>query len=164
MDLITPESGLIIWQLIIFTIVLLILRKFAWKPILSALRAREDSISEALQSAEVARIEMESLKADNEKLLREAKAERDNILKDASKVANEIKETAKAEAQTISDKMVDDAKSSIEAEKKAALKEIKDQVAELSLQITEKVLRKELDNDKAQKGLIQDYMKDLGVN
>lgn len=164
MDLITPESGLIIWQLIIFTIVLLILRRFAWKPILSALRAREDSISEALQSAEVARIEMESLKADNEKLLREAKAERDNILKDASKVANEIKETAKAEAQTISDKMVDDAKSSIEAEKKAALKEIKDQVAELSLQITEKVLRKELDNDKAQKGLIQDYMKDLGVN
>lgn len=164
MDLIIPESGLIIWQVIITILVLFVLGKFAWKPILSALKTREDSIEEALQAAEKAKAEMTSLKADNEKLLREAREERDKIIQTASKAANDIKEKAKEDASKISDKMIEEARASIQSEKQAALTEIKDQVAELSLQISEKLLRKSLEGDKAQKELLEKYIDELKLS
>lgn len=90
MDLITPEVGLIFWQTIVFLVLMLILAKFAWKPILGAVRTREESINEALASAEDARKEMQNLKADNEKLLQEARAERDEILKEARQLKEKM--------------------------------------------------------------------------
>lgn len=164
MDLIIPESGLIIWQVIITVLVLYILGKFAWKPILNGLKTREDSIEEALLAAEKAKEEMASLKADNEKLLIEAREERDKIIQAATKAANDIKEKAKEDASRIGDKMIDDARASINAEKNAALKQIKDQVAELSLQISEKLLKKSLESDKAQKELLEKYIDELKMN
>lgn len=162
--MLNPESGLIIWQTIITILVLFVLGKFAWKPILSALKTREDSIDEALKAAEKAKEEMANLKADNEKLLREAREERDKILQSANKTAADIREQAKEEASKIGDKMVEDARATIESEKQSALKEIKDQVAELSIQITEKLLRHKLENEKAQKDLINSYIDELKLN
>ena len=164
MDLITPAFGLIFWQTLIFLVVLFVLGKFAWKPILGALKSREDSIDEALRLAEKAKEEMKSLKADNQKLLAEAKTDRDNMLKDAAKLSEEIRDQAKQDAKLIGEKMIDEARISIENEKNNALGQIKDQVAELSIQITEKLLRKNLSDDKAQQGLIKDYMKDIKLN
>lgn len=164
MELIIPESGLIIWQTIITILVLFILGKFAWKPILSALKTREDSIEEALQAAELAKQEMANLKADNENLLKEAREERDKIIQAAAKIANEVKEKAKEDASKIADKMLEEARASIDMEKQAALKDIKNQVAELSLQISEKLLRKNLEGDKAQKELLGSYIDELKLN
>lgn len=164
MDLITPGFGLIFWQTIIFLVVLFILGKFAWKPILGALKSREDSIEEALLSATKAKEEMANLKADNENLLAEAKQERDKMLKDAAKMGDELRDKAKEEAKVIGDKMIDDARVSIESEKEDAIRQIKDQVAELSIQITEKLLKKNLSDDKSQQELIKGYMKDIKLN
>ena len=157
MDLITPAFGLIFWQTIIFLVVLFVLGKFAWKPILGALQSREDSIDEALKSAEKAKEDMANLKTDNEKLLAEAKLERDKMLKAAAKLGEDLKDQAKEDARLIGDKMIDDAKASIESEKNEAIKEIKDQVVELSIQITEKLLKKNLSDDKSQQELIKGY-------
>ena len=164
MDLITPGFGLIFWQTIIFLVVLFILGKFAWKPILGALKSREDSIEEALLSATKAKEEMANLQADNENLLAEAKQERDKMLKDAAKMGYELRDKAKEEAKVIGDKMIDDARVSIESEKEDAIRQIKDQVAELSIQITEKLLKKNLSDDKSQQELIKGYMKDIKLN
>ena len=164
MDLITPAFGLIFWQTIIFLVVLFVLGKFAWKPILGALQSREDSIDEALKSAEKAKEDMTNLKADNEKLLAEAKLERDKMLKAAAKLGEDLKDQAKEDARLIGDKMIDDAKASIESEKNEAIKEIKDQVVELSIQITEKLLKKNLSDDKSQQELVKGYMKDIKLN
>ena len=164
MDLITPGFGLIFWQTLVFLIVLFILGKFAWKPIMNALRIREESIQEALDSAVKAREEMERLTADNEKLLQEARAERDVILKEAATAASKLKEAAKEEAGKISSKLIEDARKTINAEKESALHEIKSQVALLSLEITEKLLKKSLADNKEQKALIQQYLKDTELN
>jgi len=164
MDLVTPGIGLIFWQTLTFLIVLLILSKFVWKPIMNALTAREGSIEDALNAAEQARKDMEKLSADNEKLMFEARLERDKIIKDASAMASIIREEAKDDASKIADKMVEDAKHTINLEKQAAINEIRNQVAELSLLISEKILRKNLSNDKNQKALIEEYMKDLNQN
>ena len=164
MDLITPALGLIFWQTIIFLVVLFVLGKFAWKPILGALKTREESIDEALKSAVKAKEEMANLKADNEKLLAEAKQERDNMLKDAAKMGEDLKDQAKVDARLIGDKMIEEARASIENEKNDAIRQIKDQVAELSLQITEKLLKKNLSDDKSQQELVKDYMKDLKLS
>ena len=164
MDLIIPDSGLIIWQAIIFLIVLLILRKFAWKPILGALSEREASIENALLAAENAKKEMANLKAENEKLLEQARLERDNTLKGASEAAKQITEDARTEASKISSKMIEDAKLVIDTEKKAALSEVKNQVALLTIEVTEKILRKNLSEDKAQQELVESYVKDLKLN
>jgi len=164
MDLITPGFGLIFWQTIIFLVVLFVLGKFAWKPILGALKSREESIDEALKAAEMAKEEMANLKADNEKLLAEAKQERDKMIKDAAKMGEKLKDKAKGDAQVIGDKMIEDAKATIESEKDNAIRQIKDQVAELSLQITEKLLKKNLSDDKSQQELIKGYMKDIKLN
>lgn len=164
MDLITPGIGLIFWQTVTFLIVVFILSKYVWKPIMNALKAREGSIEDALNAAEQAREEMEKLTADNEKLMAEARLERDRIIKDASSMASKIRGEAKEDASIIADKMVEDAKHTINLEKQAAINEIRNQVAELSIQISEKILRKNLSDDKNQKALIKEYMKDLNLN
>ncbi|MCH7402540.1 F0F1 ATP synthase subunit B [Belliella kenyensis] len=164
MDLIIPSSGLIFWQLIGFLALLFILVKFAWKPILSALEERETSIENALKAAEQAKAEMANLKAENEKLLQEARIERDNILKTANDAAAKMIEDAKQAAATEGAKMIESAKGVIENEKKAALTEVKNQVAQLTLEVTEKLLRKNLATDAAQKALVDDMVKDINLN
>ena len=164
MELLTPGIGLIFWQTVIFLTLLFILTKFAWKPILNALRIREESIEEALSSAHKAKEEIENLKSDNAKLLEEARHERERILKEARETANDFKEQAKNEATEMADKIVKDAKASIESEKMAAMADVKNKVAELSLEVAEKVLRKQLDNEKEQKKLIGEYLKDVKLN
>lgn len=164
MDLLTPGTGLIIWQLIIFTGLFILLAKFAWKPILSSLKEREESIQTALDQAEKAKIEMASLKSDNEKLLKEAREERDKILRDARTASNHIQEEAQASAKKIGDKMIEDAKSIINTEKQAALRDVKAQVAMFSLEIAEKLIKKNLADDKSQKELTESLIKDLKLN
>lgn len=164
MDLVTPDLGLIIWQLIVFLIVLFVLRQFVWRPILGALKSREFQIEDSLRAAEQAKDEMEQIKMDNEYLLYEARVERDQMLKDATIVANKIKDDAKAETSKISEKMVADAKSEIENEKKAAMDEVRNLVSSLSVEIAEKIIREELKDKKAQKGLVDKFLKEAKVN
>ena len=164
MDLITPGTGLIFWQLFGFLGLLFILIKFAWKPMLAALEERESSIENALKSAEKARNEMANLKSQNEKLLSEARLERDIILKKASDASVKMIDEAKEDAIKAGAQMIANAKSVIETEKKAALADIKIQVASLSLEITEKLLRKNLSDDKAQKELVDGFVNELKLN
>lgn len=164
MDLLIPGSGLFIWQLVGFLVLFFLLSKFAWRPILDALKVREMSIQEALESAESAKAEMAKLQADNQKLLEEARIERDTILKDALAAANMIREEAKEEANKIGNKMIADAKAVITTEKNAALNELKNHVATLSIDIAEKVIRKNLSTDKAQKDMVEELVKDIKVN
>jgi len=164
MELLTPGTGLIIWQTIIFVGLFFLLAKFAWKPILSSLKEREQSITEALSTAEKARQEISLLKSDNEKLLKEAREERDRILREAREVANRLKDEAHADAKKASDKIVEEARAAINIEKQAALKEVKIQVAMFSLQVAEKLMKKSLANDKAQKELVEEFIKDLKLN
>ncbi|MCS5490640.1 F0F1 ATP synthase subunit B [Algoriphagus limi] len=164
MDLITPGSGLIFWQLFGFLGLLFILIKFAWKPMLAALEERESSIENALKSAEIARNEMANLKAENEKLLAEARLERDTILKKAQEASNKMIEEAKTEAQKQGAQLIENAKAVIETEKKAALADVKNQVAALTLEVTEKLLKKNLSDDASQKALVDEFVKDLKLN
>lgn len=164
MDLLTPGSGLFFWQTIIFLVLFFMLRKFAWRPILNSLRIREESIQDALDAAKSAKEEMAQLKADNEELLREARSERDKILKDATVVANKLKDEAKDEASKITEKMIEEARESIESEKNAAIKQVKNEVASLSLEIAEIVIKKNLEGDKAQSELVSQYLKDSKFN
>ena len=164
MDLLTPGLGLIFWQAVIFLLLVFLLGKFAWRPILDSLRIREESIEEALQAADEAREEMSQLQSENEKLLAEAREERDVLLKEASKIASELKDEAKVDAKKITAKMIEDAKASIISEKNAALKDVRDQVAELSVEIAEKLIRKSLGDDKAQKTLVNEFLAEKNVN
>ena len=164
MELLTPGLGLIFWQVVIFLLLVLLLGKFAWRPILDSLKIREESIEEALRSADEAREEMSKLQADNEKLLAEAREERDVLLKEASKVANELKDEAKKDAKKITAKMMEEARLAIASEKEAALKEVRDQVAELSVEIAEKLIRKTLGDEKAQKALVEDFLSEKNIN
>jgi F-type H+-transporting ATPase subunit b len=164
MDLLIPGEGLILWQLIIFVALIFLLSKLAWKPIISSLREREKSIQDALDTAEKARLEMAQLKSENQALLKEAREERERILRDAQTAANLLKDEAQADAKKAADKIIEDARAAINIEKQAALKDIKIQVSMFSLQIAEKLLKKNLDNDKAQKDLVQGYINDIKVN
>ncbi len=164
MELLTPGTGLIIWQAIVFLLLFLLLSRLAWKPILTSLKEREVSIQSALDSAEKAKLEMASLKADNEKLLKEAREERDKILKEAREAASRLSEQAQQEAKKTADKIIDDARAVIQSEKAAALTEVKTQVAMFSLEIAEKLIKKNLSTDTAQKDLIQGYIKDIKLN
>lgn len=164
MDLLTPGSGLIIWQLIIFVLLFILLSKLAWKPILGSLNEREQSIQNALDSAEKAKLEMANLKSDNEKLLKETREERDKILREAREAANRLHEQAQADAKKNADRIIDDAKSIITTEKNAALREVKAQVAMFSLDIAERLIKKNLKEDKAQKELVETFIKDLKIN
>lgn len=164
MDLIIPSAGLIFWQLFGFLALLFILIKFAWKPMLATLAEREASIDGALKAAEQARNEMANLKAENEKLLQEARLERDTILKKAQDASAKMIEEAKTEAGKQGALMIENAKAVIETEKKAALAEVKTQVAMLTLEVTEKLLRKNLADEKAQAALVDEFIKDLKLN
>lgn len=164
MDLITPSSALIFWQLFGFLGLLFILIKFAWKPMLAALEERETSIENSLKAAEQARNEMANLKAENEKLLQEARLERDSILKKAQEASVKMIDDAKNEASKVAAEQIENAKAVIETEKKAALTEVKNQVALLTLEVTEKLLRKNLSDEKAQKELVEEFVKDLKLN
>lgn len=164
MDLLIPGEGLIVWQLIIFVLLVLLLSKLAWKPIINSLHDRERSIQEALDTAEKARHEMSLLKLENERLLNEARQERDRILREAREIAIKMREDGQLEAKRASDKIVEDARAAINVEKQAALKDVKVQVAMFSLEIAEKLMKKNLSGDKAQKELVETYVKDLKVN
>lgn len=164
MELLTPGTGLIIWQLIVFVGLFFLLSKLAWKPIISSLKERETSIQDALSTAENARLEMSKLKADNEKLLKEAREEREKMLRDARDASNRMKDEAQLEAKKTADKIIEDARAAINIEKQAALKEVKIQVAMFSLAISEKLMKKNLSDDKAQKELVEGYIKDLKIN
>jgi F-type H+-transporting ATPase subunit b len=164
MELLTPGTGLIIWQIIVFLLLVILLGRLAWKPILGSLKERELSIQTALDSAEKAKQEMASLKADNEKLLREAREERDKILREAREAAARMHDQAQADAKKTADRIIDDAKAIIETEKQAALRDVRELVATFSLQVAEKIMRKNLSDDKAQKELINTYINDLKLN
>ncbi|PTX22607.1 ATP synthase F0 subcomplex B subunit [Pontibacter mucosus] len=164
MELVTPGIGLIFWQTVVFLLVLFLLGKFAWKPIMNALQERESSIENALSAAEKAKLEMQALKADNEKLLAEARLERDKILKEATDAANSIVETAKQKANEEGARMIEQARESIENEKRAAITEVKNMAASLSLQIAEQILRKELSDKNAQQALAQEYIREVTLN
>lgn len=164
MELLTPNSGLIIWSGIIFLTLFFLLAKLAWKPILSSLKEREDSIQHALDAAESAKKEMANLKADNEKLLREAREERDKILRDARDAANRLHDQAQADAKKNADRIIEDAKAVIHTEKAAALRDVKAQVAMFSLEVAEKLIKKNLADDKSQKELTDTFIKELKLN
>lgn len=164
MELLTPGTGLILWQAIVFVLLFILLSRLAWKPILASLKERETSISDALNTAEKARQEIASLKSDNEKLLKEAREERDKMLKDARDAANRMKDQAAADAKKQGDKIIEDARIAINIEKQAALKEVHTQVALFSLEVAEKLMKKNLAGDKAQKDLIDGYIKELKLN
>jgi F-type H+-transporting ATPase subunit b len=164
MDLLIPSPGLIIWQLFIFIGLFFLLKAYAWKPILSSLKEREDSIQQALDAAEKAKIEMASLKSDNEKLLKDSREERDRILREARDAANRLHDEAQVAAKKNADKIIEDAKAIIQIEKQAAMRDVKAQVALFSLEISEKLIKKNLAEDKQQKELVDTYMKDLKLN
>ena len=164
MDLVTPSIGLVFWSTMSFGILIFILTKFAWKPITAALKEREDSIHQALQAAEQARLQMDALKNDNEKLLREARAERDQILKEAREIKDSIVNKAQKEGDEMKKKLVAEAADAINKEKQAAMMELKAQVATLSVDIAEKILRKQLEKTPEQQALINDNLKNLTLN
>ena len=156
--------GLFFWQAIILVILIVLLAKFAWKPILTALAAREEGISNALLAAENAKKDMQNLKADNEKLLAEARAERDLMIKEAREIKEKMIADAKSEAQGQGEKMIESAKATIESEKNAAMTELKNQVSSLSLEIAETLLKGELSNKEAQTKLVEKMLGDAKLN
>lgn len=163
MNFTAPES-LIFWTTTIFVVFFILLRKFAWKPILGAVKSREESINNALAAAERAKSEMQNLQANNEKLLAEARAERDAMMKEAREIKDKMINDAKAEAQTQAHKLIEQAKVAIDAEKNAAMSQIKMQVSDLSLQIAEKLLRNELADANKQSQLIEKLLDDVKLN
>jgi len=164
MDLITPEFGLVFWTAITFLFLLLILRKFAWKPILGAVSEREEGIKDALASAENARKEMENLTADNERILKEARLEREVMLKEAREIKTKMIADAKDEAQEQANKMIAQAQMAIESEKKSAMAELKNHVAGLSIEIAEKVVRQELSDKGRQLELVESMLGEAKLN
>jgi len=164
MGLVTPDIGTIFWMLLMFIILLVILKKFAWKPILSALDKREKSIEDSLRSADRAREEMEKLKADNEKTMAEARLERDNMLKETKQTSEKILSEAREKANEEGRLLIEATRELIKNEKTAAVDEIRKQVAELSVDIAEKILREKLKDDKKQKELVDKLLKDIKLN
>ena len=156
--------GLFIVQTVLFIGLFLLLKKFAWKPILGAVNEREEGIKNALDSAKEARQEMESLNADNERILKEARAERESMMKDARQIKDTMINEAKDEAKAEATKIIEQAQATIQSEKQAAIADLKSQVAELSIGIAEKVVRKELANDKDQSKLIEDLLKEVTIS
>jgi F-type H+-transporting ATPase subunit b len=164
MQLVTPDIGLIFWMLVSFLIVFFILKKFAWNTILNMLHEREDRIEQDLKAAANAREEMEKLQANNERILNEARAEREKIFREAQDMKTQIVGEAREQAIMEKDKIMNDARASIEAEKNAAIREIRNIAAELSVQVAEKLLRNELSNDQKQKELIGQLIENMPVN
>ena len=164
MELVQPAFGLIFWMLVSFSIIFFLLKKFAWPVILTALDERERSITDALNAAQKAKQEIEGLKADNENLLQEARNQRDLILKEAREAKDSIISDAKVKATEESERLRKMAREEIQNEKNAAIAELKNHVAELSIQIAEKVIRQQLSTDSKQKEFVQDLLKDVKLN
>ena len=160
MSLLTPNPGLIFWMLIIFLVLVFILSKYAWGPIIKGLDEREEEIQGALDLAKKTKEEMAKLKSDNERLIIEANAARDRILKDAKDAADRLIEAAKDKATAEGNRMIENAREVIKSEQVAALAQIKKEVASLSIDIAEKVLRRELSDKTAQEKLVADLVKD----
>jgi len=164
MELVTPSIGLVFWTAIAFICLLILLRKFAWKPILQAIYDRERFIDDALNKAELAKKEMTRLAAQNEDLMKQARAERDELLKEAKTLKDNIVNEAKTQAQAEGAKLIEKARIEIENQKKAALAELKGQVSTLSLDIAERVLRSQLDDKGKQQDLVASLLKDVELN
>jgi len=164
MELITPAIGLIFWTTLTFAILFFLLKKMAWKPILGAVEDREKSINEALASAEKARKEMQNLTADNERILKEARNDREELLKEARSMREQMIEEAKGEAQKEADKLVAKAKEGIVNEKLAAIADLKNQVADLSVGIAEKLVKDQLSSKDKQVALIETLLKDVKLS
>ena len=164
MGLVMPDFGLFFWMVLSFSILLFVLRKFAWKPILKALSDRENSIDEALKSAQLAKDEMTKLKADNEVILREAVLEREKIIIEAREMKESIMRDAKTQASLEAHKVMENAKAAIEQEKASAINEIREIVANFSIDIAEKILKEHLDNEEHQKKLVNKYVDQIKLN
>jgi len=160
MELVTPAIGLIFWTTVVFTLLVLLLKKFAWKPILSAVDERNQSIKDSLAQAEKARSEISELTANNEKIIAQAKVDRDLILKEARDMKNEIISEAKDKASKEAEKLVTTAKEQILNEKMKAITELKNHVADLSIEMAEKILRSELSDVAKQKELVTKALKE----
>jgi F-type H+-transporting ATPase subunit b len=158
MDLLTPDLGLLFWQLVIFGALFFILSKFAWGPITASLKERETNIQSALDLAEKTRQEMISLKADNEKLLAQARAERDTILRGAKEVADKLMADTQKKAQAEGQRILEQARESMQNERVAMVASMKKEVVTLSIEVAEKVLRRELADKSAQEKLVQDLV------
>ena len=158
------EVGLFFWQSLLFIILIFLLKKFAWGPILSAVEEREEGIKESLELAEKAKEEMQALNADNERILAEARIERDNLLKEAREIKEKIVSEAKNQANVEADKILFSAKEQINNEKLKAIMELKSQVAEMSIEIAEKILRSELSDLNKQKELVAQVLKSNELN
>ncbi|KQT17345.1 ATP F0F1 synthase subunit B [Chryseobacterium sp. Leaf404] len=164
MGIIEPGIGLLFWMTLTFVILLFLLGKFAWKPIVNAVNDRETSIVDALNQAKLAKKEMEDLKADNERIIREAKIERDGILKEAREIKERIVTEAKDIAKSEGEKLIEAAKQTITSEKNAAMADIKSQIGTLSVNIAESILKQKLDNSEAQNELVQNYLNKSNLN
>ena len=164
MELLVPEFGLVILQTIAFLLLMFLLAKFAWKPVLAAIKEREQSIDEALNKAELAKQEMTRLTAQNEELMKEARFERDRILKEAKTLKDSIVHEAKTQAHAEGAKLIEKARIEIDNQKKAALAELKNQVSSLSLDIAERVLRNQLQDKATQQAFVTNQLKDVELN
>jgi len=164
MDLVTPQIGLVFWTTLCFAILIFILGKYAWKPILAAVAERENAIESALSKAEAVKEEMARLTSENEALLKQARAERDAILAEATKVKNQIISDAKDSAHREGSRLLENARLEINNQKSIAIADIKNQVATLSLEIAEKVLRKQFEDQKKQDELVKDLLKEVKLS
>ena len=164
MELVKPSIGLIFWMAVSFSIILFLLKKFAWKPILGMIKEREESIESALAAAEKAKEEMKALQSNNERILAEARAERDTLLKEAREAKDKMILEAKTTATKEGERMLAIARENIQNEKMAAITELKNQVATLSIEIAEKILKSELSSDEKQKSLVNTLLKDVNLN
>ncbi len=164
MQLVTPGIGLIFWMLVSFSLVMYILSKYAWGPIMKGIHQREDTIEKALEAANEAKKEMLQLKAGNEQLLRDAKDERDALMRDARKVRESILDEARVKAAEESARILENARENIQFEKMAAINELKNQIASISIEIAEKLIGKELENKQQQQQLTEKLLKEVKIN
>lgn len=164
MELLTPEFGLFFWTLVVFLILVFILSKYAWKPIMAALNEREQGITEALQSAEKAKAEMAALNADNQRILNEAKEEKSKIIREAKDASEKMMNEAREKAKTEAAKILVDAKREIENQKNAVMVDIKNQIGNLATEVAEKMIRKELKKDGEQMGYVNQLVGEIKLN
>lgn len=164
MELLTPAIGLLFWMALVFGILVFFLKKFAWKPILSSLKEREDSIESALRMAEETRAEMAKLKSDNDKILAEARAERDKMIRDAKNITDKMIADAKDKAVAEGNKIIADAREAIQQEKTAMVSQMKKDMASFSIEIAEKVIRRELSDKTSQEALVSSLISEANLN
>jgi F-type H+-transporting ATPase subunit b len=164
MDLLTPKLGLFFWALLIFLILVMLLKKYAWKPIMGAIKTREEGIQKSIDEAKRTREEMANLKAENEALLAQARIERETMLKEARSMGEEIVAKARRDSEVEYKRTMEKALEEIRAEKMRALTDVKNQLANLSIEVAEKILRQELTDRKTQEDVVNRFVKDLHLN